>query len=366
MTMPVLSPLQQEAAGRIDAWLDRPCGRRWYYLAGYAGVGKTTLVTRLGHERQGLIYAAFTGKAASRLRELGSDGASTLHRLIYYEPLETCDERGRVRLEWTRRTEPIRALAVVADECSMIDGTLAEDLLAVAPKVLVTGDLNQLPPVHGEAYFTRPDFVLDEIHRQAEGAQPLELAMAIHEDRPVTPIRFDLDRLLAADIVICALNDTRRRLNRLWRKAHGVDDRYPVVGDQVLCFKNNYETGVFNGQLWTVERVGFDGDLISLALLDDTDDAAEVVVHERDFLDGAHLPGERDRLDRFDYGYAITCHKSQGSEWPRVVVIDETRSPKFRYMAGNSRLAPAEFTRRWLYTAVTRAIQHVDIMEPPR
>jgi exodeoxyribonuclease V len=98
--------------------------------------------------------------------------------------------------------------------------------------------------------------------------------------------------------------------------------------------------------------------------VDDIGNVATVTVLEDLFYgaDPREVPFDNE-LDVFSYGYALTCHKAQGSEWDRVVVIDETRSEGFRFIMGD--LSLSEFTKRWLYTAVTRAKVRVDLMEVP-
>jgi exodeoxyribonuclease-5 len=138
-----------------------------------AGTGKTGLVTHLGGLHSGVQYVASTGKAASVLRQRGAENATTIHSLLYGAPEVLKNKAGRNNLRWVKRTEPISASLIVADECSMIDSRLALDLLDTGIPLLVTGDLMQLPPVNGAPFFTEPDFELTEIHRQVEGSQPL-------------------------------------------------------------------------------------------------------------------------------------------------------------------------------------------------
>jgi exodeoxyribonuclease-5 len=380
-----LTPEQQRIADGILSWHaagDKP----FAVLHGVAGVGKTTLIARIGQILDGVRYCAFTGKAASVLRSKGGEDASTLHRLIYYRPNE---DDGK--LHWQLR-QSVDADLIIADECSLISQAMGEDLLSFNIPVLVTMDPFQLPPIDPNAYFAdcEPDFVLTEIHRHAEDSQPLMLATAIRTGESVTPIPFDLERMLAADIVVCALNDTRRKVNELWRKAHGITyaaraDRLPRIGDQLLCFRNNYNSGVLNGELWVCERVRVIESVhdrswwdstsaapeqhLLIDLVDDLDNEAQVEVPVSDFITGLSKKQQqqrRDGLDLFDFGYAITGHKSMGSEWPRVCVLDETGTQGFRWIADKSGLPLAEYRARWIYTACSRAIQHVDIMMLPR
>lgn len=174
-----LSRQQRDAYDAIMKW--RRSGRQQVFdIAGLAGTGKTELVTRLGIELTDIQYAAFTGKAASVLRQRGADNAATLHSLLYGAP--TVKDDGE--LIWRLRGGVSLASLIIADECSQIDGKLGRDLLATGCKVLVTGDPFQLPPVSGAPFFNKePDFTLTEIHRQAAGSQPLRLATATREGR---------------------------------------------------------------------------------------------------------------------------------------------------------------------------------------
>ena len=120
----------------------------------------------------------------------------------------------------------------------------------------------------------------------------------------------------------------------------------PERGEKVLCLKNNRQKGLRNGTLWTViEAVPVDDGFIAMTVEDEEGLQVEVFAPVEGFsshdANGNELPGEP-----FAYGYAITCHKAQGSQWDSVLVIDESRV--FR-----------EHRWRWLYTAVTRAVSRV-------
>jgi len=122
-----------------------------------------------------------------------------------------------------------------------------------------------------------------------------------------------------------------------------------------------------NGCLWTVQSMIPDRHncLLYMDLIDDVGHRVEVVAHEDGFFDIENLRDHQyDQLDLFDYGYCLTCHKAQGSEWNNVVVIDQTSNPGFAKMCHENRsgLTADQFAQRWFYTAVTRAKHKVVLM----
>jgi exodeoxyribonuclease-5 len=357
------SPQQGAAIDDITHWYSHPAAGQVFHLEGLAGVGKTELVVRLQDALDGYLqYASLTGKAASVLRARGADNATTLHSLLYGKPIVTEDE-----LIWKPRQERPAADLLICDEISMVERRLGRDLLNTGIRVLVTGDGNQLPPVNGPAFFNQPDVCLTDIHRQGADAQPLHLATLIRQGEPVQPERCSFYRMLEADVVICGLNRTRRDINYMIRRGRqGTRNRYPVVGDRLVALKNNHQSGIYNGTLWTITAVEIDDLHLHMQLVDDIGAEVSTTAH----MDGFYPPPNLDpqdqyykKFDLFDYGYCLTAHKAQGSEWDRVAVIDETQSVGFSYIKG--RLPLAEFTRRWLYSSVTRAKSHVDIMRAP-
>jgi exodeoxyribonuclease-5 len=212
----LLSSHQQGIARGITRWLKS--ARQVCLVHGLAGTGKTTLVVTLGKTIGDVLYAAPTGKAAAVLRARGGEDATTLHRRLYHPPQVKVNDSGRSDLTWYRRTEKLDTKLIIADECSMIDEQLGYDLLATRRKILVTGDPMQLPPVGGRGFFDHEaDFVLKEIHRQAADSQPLRVASAIRAGERINPVPYDREAILAADMVIVALNSTRRTINKHWR-----------------------------------------------------------------------------------------------------------------------------------------------------
>ena len=183
---------EQEAALRaIGSWLRDPV-RQVFYLAGYAGTGKTTLAQEVATRVRGLtLFAAYTGKAASVLRTKGCPEASMLHSLIY-ACREVIDYRtGRKRLVFEKRPDSplVDASLLIIDECSVLNAQLGRDVESFRRKILVLGDPEQLPPVEGAGYFTarRPDHMLTEIHRQAADSPIIHYATLVRQGEPCPP-----------------------------------------------------------------------------------------------------------------------------------------------------------------------------------
>jgi exodeoxyribonuclease-5 len=362
---PHWSPEQAGALDRVGKWLkdeDQPVFR----LFGYAGAGKTTLARHVADHASGkAAFAAFTGKAALVLRGKGCTGATTIHSLIY-----TADEAedGRPSFTLNKDGPASRAALIVIDECSMVDEDLGRDLLSFGKPILVLGDPAQLPPIKGAGFFTdaEPDVMLTEIHRQAQDNPIIRLAHAIREGRDVAHgvygesrvIRrneIDAETVMGADQVLVGLNKTRRAYNARMRQLLGRAGLTPLQDEKLVCLRNDHEKGLLNGGLWRVAKaVGMSHDFARLTLRPEDDPAREplsVAVHRAFFEGGeADLPYPiRRTSDEFDYGYALTVHKAQGSQWDDVVLFDESYA--FR-----------EHRARWLYTGVTRAAKRLTLV----
>lgn len=401
---------------------DRPVFR----LFGYAGTGKTTLaryiVDTLGVSP--VRYAAYTGKATSVLRSKGCDPASTIHSLIYLpramarsrlrdlrEQLTALKAGGvhpgnraqvmelerRIKAEEERLASPSFTLRVpaestltgsgllVVDEVSMVNGDTARDLQSFQVPILCLGDPAQLPPVEGDAWFTSQDadVTLTEVHRSALDSPVTRIATTVRMAEPLTRgwgvtgldgesgrVR-DLPRaaLLDYDQVLCGTNATRWQAIRAIRTLQGLGARtVPGPGDRIIILSNSGELDVYNGQQFTVvsELGSDDRDKLDLYVRDDDGVGRDLQVWSWGFrdLDGerrARISGRGDTAAA-TFAQAITVHKAQGSQWPRVLVVDEsdvfTRmargAPDDRYRAG----------QRWAYTAVTRASEQVVITGP--
>jgi len=373
------SPQQEQALAAVSAWLKHK-NSPVFRLFGYAGTGKTTLARHFAAGVKGdVLFAAFTGKAAQVLRSKGADKARTLHSLIYRprgEDKEKDAKTGKTAIVPTfslNRDSPVaQADLVILDECSMVDEKLGRDLLSFGTPVLVLGDPGQLPPVSGGGFFTEsaPDFLLTDIHRQARDNPIIRLALAAREGKAIAlgdygrarvVSRRDQSReemtaaVLAADQVLIGTNRSRRLYNQRLRDLKQFTASYPQAGDKLVCLRNDPAKGLLNGSLWKVIQSARETVKPGLNLLVRPEEEGGEVVKIKLLKAGFEQPGEevpwavKKRYDDFDYGYALTVHKAQGSQWDKVVLFDETYA--FR-----------EMSERWLYTAITRAAEELIIV----
>jgi len=397
---------QQEAALTLAGkWLANPGAPQIFRLFGYAGTGKTTIAKEISRMVRGhTVFGAYTGKAALVLRTKGCF-ASTIHSLIYKvdDPDPACPQcRGLkefpVGTKCTKcggsgdapagdmkpvfRLNPespiLGAGLVIIDECSMVGEDIGADLLSFGKRVLVLGDPAQLPPVSGGGYFTEatPDYMLTDIRRQALDDPIVKMSMDVREGRDIVPgtygeskviLRRDLQpgEVMAADQVLCGRNNTRRGLNARFREMLGYTQAapdFPHEGDRLVCLKNDREKQLYNGSLWTacgsaqarippqcVDRFV----TMSVTSADEGGPTIPVkVVVPVEWFHGTEkdLPyNVQRRYEAFDFGYALTVHKSQGSQWDHVMLFDESNA--FR-----------ENARRHLYTGITRAAKRITIV----
>jgi exodeoxyribonuclease-5 len=357
------SPEQDAALIAVDRWLKAPTSQV-FRLFGYAGVGKTTLARHVAEHVEGeVLFAAFTGKAAHVMRQKGCAGASTIHALIY-RPADEAED-GEMMFTLRRDAPASKADLIIIDECSMVDEELGKDLLSFGKPVLVLGDPAQLPPVKGGGYFTEaePDFMLTEIHRQAADNPIIRLSMDIREGREpdtgggalrlLSRREIDAEAILGADQVLVGVNRTRRLYNGRMRELKGHKGAAPESGEKLVCLRNNKKKGLLNGGLWrVVEQRETKAERARLVVEpEDGGRRARISVPIAFFTEGPeNVPFEARRgSDEFDYGYALTVHKAQGSQWDDVVLFDES-------------FAFREARARWLYTGVTRAAERLTLV----
>jgi exodeoxyribonuclease-5 len=389
-----LSVDQANALRQIGAWY-RSRSTPYLTLGGYAGTGKTTLIAYL---RQALrqhdpelrvAFCAYTGKAArvltERLREQKvprkKDSVSTIHALIYEAAEGTGDNP-----VWKRKATLERDFIIV-DEASMVDEAIWKDLLSFGLPILAVGDHGQLPPV-GSSFnlMKNPQLRLERIFRQAEDSPIIEVA-TLARTTGLLPVREygtgvrKLDRaqpetgLMVQELleswrpdllVLCGYNHTRVKLNAAIRGFRDMESPQPQSGDQVVCLRNNRLKKIYNGMTGRMTRcVPAPADLdpdhlwyeVEIAL-DGEDYPYTGYIWRAQFgaveaTKEAPLAPDGERGDLWDFGYAVTVHKAQGSQAERVLLFEE------RFARSSE-----EDWRRWLYTAVTRAQTELTVIGP--
>jgi exodeoxyribonuclease-5 len=365
---------QQAAAIKaVEAWLKDPYGKQVFRIFGFAGTGKTTIATELARLVKGtVLFATFTGKAALVLRKKGCTGASTIHSLIF--TFEQNATTGEVTYKLNPDSDLAEAALLIVDEVSMVDDELGPHLESFGRRILVLGDPMQLKPIRGQGYFTNgePDVMLTEIHRQAAENPIIRMSMDIREGGRLKPgsygdslviRREDITReqlaekVLESDQLICGLNRTRTSFNGRIRTMKGLqgwaEPWHPTKGDRLICLKNNRPTQIFNGSMWEATKVSRKVGVFNITVnsLDDNRAAFRAKVFEEFFngTDGELDWREKRKSLEFTYGWAITCHKAQGSQYDNPIIFDESGCFRDEWV-------------NWLYTATTRAAERVTVI----
>lgn len=369
-------------------------------MGGYAGTGKTTLVSVFRSklsERTRIAFAAYTGKAASVLRAklikanclmVDSDYCGTIHSLIYKPVIDP--ETGEI-IDWELQPGLDYDLIVI-DESSMVSKNILDDLASYGIPILAIGDHGQLPPIEGSFnLMENPILRLEKIHRQSENNPIIKLSILAREEGFI-PYQIYADGIAKVDrkhkiisqfvsssgdfmdtAILCGFNHTRVKINNQVRSFFKYSGPYPQEKERVICLRNNKEAKdcpVYNGIQGTVvscdvktdhlkmeikldgEPLTYKGYVTKLAFGEKKPDLGRkpLIIKKKNKETGRT---ERKEVypDVFDFGYALTVHKSQGSEWKRVMVIEEPCP----YWDGNN-------WNRWLYTAVTRASEQLVIV----
>jgi exodeoxyribonuclease-5 len=265
-------------------------------------------------------------------------------------------------------SRPVHTISLfVIDECSMVDERLGKDLMSFNIPIIVLGDPAQLPPVAGQGFFTKasPDALLTEIHRQALGSPIIDMANQVRQGNNlhlgqfgggcgvVTPGELKAEDWLAADQILVGRNLTRKAFNGRCRQLKGFDDILPMPGEKLVCLRNAREEGLLNGSLWeclSAEDINPISDSFKIRVRSLDGDGAEVetLAHKCHFLNVEMPAFTRMDANEFDYGYALTVHKAQGSQWDNVLLMDEWNQRDTR--------------QQWLYTGITRAAERITVV----
>jgi exodeoxyribonuclease-5 len=450
----IMSPQQEKGCRAASSWFKSSGGfQDYYYLAGYAGTGKTTvlpyIIDMMGLDWSQVAFLAPTGKAAKvmtkKLRQAyltTKVEARTIHSQIYVPLRERVDALRKHIAELETKLEGVTGLKIgrgmsdadhtalavydenvlaieaelkkarkefddakrdsersgprfvlntdsalktaaliVVDEASMVGDSITEDLLSFGIPVLAIGDPFQLPPVGDKPGLTAgtPDFFLTEIHRQAADNPIIRLSMDIRDGKTIREGRMgDQVRIVRRRHdewtlnneydaqVICGTHKKRWVLTRDIREMCGYYATGPEEGEPLMVCKNSRNIpSLVNGSFVTcLKSPGelHDGDAgIQLTIEDETGLVYNMRVNQGTFeehhlrqREGATAPKlkafDSKRQDEIlDWGWVITAHKSQGSQWDNVIVHDE--SGMFR-----------EDADKWLYTAITRASEELTVV----
>jgi len=476
ITVNDLSPDQRSAYNDITNWI-RNQDRGLLSLGGYAGSGKSTLVSLVAEQVRSPAFCAFTGKATSVLRrKLNRAGTSTasawqkrinpmldasicdtIHGLIYQPcecrepetvevskpcPAEGCvveleltsegvaacrdhgemltaavydalgpqkrfaypprDETGKCKycdgVGWHRREALDRDCdLIIVDEASMVDDTMLTDLQSYNVPILAVGDHGQLPPVRGQGSVMKsPHLRLEKIHRQAEGNPIIALSKIVRETGYLPDsdagdvVRFrglrEIEQIISERYsnasparllemgLVCYTNRRRVGLNGVVRRVRGTAEQPPMTGEHVVCLRNMRSQGgrppVANGMrgvLVTDAKYVNDSNeeqiLAGVELPEDEIEACQYKMlvaqfgREKTFTAPEELAQETSFRSfnlagcLFDFGWAMTCHKMQGSQVDDLVVCAERPGP-----------VDNDSWKKWLYTAVTRAVSKLTVL----
>lgn len=370
-TMNDTSSEQEDALKKAHRWFTSEYNQRTkpiFGIFGYAGTGKSTIAKYFADNIDGEVaYAAFTGKASLVLRDKGCVGACTIHSMIYVPKVDK--KTGEVTFVKKENSflRDAGIKLIVVDECSMVNEEIGKDLISFGVPILVLGDPGQLPPPEGAGFFTnmKPDAMLTEIHRQAKGNPILDLATKARNGEPIkigdygqgvsVIDKISSDILKNADQIMCGANKTRTKLNDKVRSLLGYEGEYPDIGEKLICTNNDKDLGIYNGGFFTVEHVGPHPhkNFLKIEATDEITNTKKVFkVHKSQFNADFIQPGWKQMKGSqyFDFGYCITTHKSQGSQFVNPLIYDE--SWMFR-----------EDSKKWLYTAITRASHNLTIFK---
>ena len=373
-----------------------------FVVGGYAGTGKTTVLAHLREQisqvfpNLSIAFATFTGKASSVLQSkldaygvnTSNDFVGTIHSLIY-KPITRWDKQLKcyvvVGWELKNSDDEMWCDIIIIDEGSMVSQQIWSDLLKMNRPIIVMGDHGQLPPI-GDSFSLMKDqqFTLTQIHRQALNSPIIQLSQFVRQNGYIPNNRKFSNQVFKLSwdhpkckkiwnnqvvfdenlIVLCAFNTTRSQLNTMIREKleYPHTNQIPAPGERVVCLQNDRARGIMNGQIGTLLWLMPENyDLYRMTIqVDEFPDPVECTVAKKCFGEVTYTQYDRSPFSKkqfeyavdkglhpinyFDFGYAMSVHKSQGSEWDRVILFEQ-----------RTKHWDDEYYARWLYTAITRA-----------
>lgn len=363
---------------------------KYVVVSGYAGVGKTTLVRfaieALDVSKDKVVYTSYTGKAVEVLKKKGNSNAMTLHRLLY----ESIPRKGGGFFHKPKKT--LDYTIVVVDETSMVPKSMINLLMTHNVFIIFLGDPFQLPTVDKEEandLLDHPHVFLSEVMRQAAESEIIQITMKIRNREIIKPFqgkevivmrKHELcdAHLYWADQVICATNNKRIELNNRIRAMYGYSG-LPQDGERMICLHNYWEdfsekgeTALVNGMTGIIHNpfesfrmapryvkmrnhkmdnitanfITEEGNLFNNVEMDKV--LIETGEPALNWQESYALGKLRNKIGdiiprQFTFGYAISCWKAQGSEWSKILLIEEQfPTVKLEHL-------------RFMYTGATRA-----------
>lgn len=365
-----------------------------FEISGSPGTGKTTIVAYMIEEFKlsfkDVLFVTFTGRAALNLRLKGSAAKtvhSTLYELIEIPKLDACGKEiigsgGRIvktKVFIKREQLPENIKLLVVDEAGMINETMATDMLSFGVPIVCLGDIDQLEPVFGKCGFLQnPDIILTEIMRQHKDNPIIYLSRHCKDGGRLTIGNYGgcrvIDKnsvedsdLVTQDVIIAGKNITRMDINDYIRHSIYQKKRNTInIDDKIICRKNNWNENIFgdiylvNGLSGYVKEIYYEtyNKISKSVRIDFEPDFLKDEFFDSIELDLSYLfnPTAESRYafdrwntaNRFEWGWCVTCHVSQGSEFDSVLLFNE-------YMGTQS------FYKKWIYTAITRAKKNLII-----
>ena len=357
---------------------------QWFSYSGAAGVGKGVsarmIVDMLGLDKYTYVASAYIGKAVLQLRKNGMN-AITIHKLIYDTKMiiekdkKTGKPVTKFVFELKQRLDRDYRLIFV-DEAGMVNDDMVKELLSFGVPIIFMGDMNQLPPVFGfSTVLQKPDHILTQIMRQKEDDPIVMLSQmvlkgipifegAYGKSRVIRELPLDKGLLTNYDQIICNTHKYREAINTYIRKTlRNFPEERPMIGDKIVCSQNNWEIEVddyalTNGMIGYITNISRQRAHRGYYIIDFAPDFFEdgkefLNLHvDMKYINMSHAEQKnvgRITNEKFEYGYAITTYKSQGSEFPRVLYFD-------------SFFKDPDTTKRSRYTAITRAREELTIV----
>ena len=372
-----LTPEQEYAVMAVMNWYESrnsPVWKRDFVLAGAAGTGKSSIIQyiikNLGLSEFDVLCSAFTGKATLNLYRKGNR-SHTLHSSIYDAHFD-----GTNKPPVFTRKPSIPYKLIIVDEASMISEEMYNDIMSFGVPAIFIGDHCQLPPVNDSFNIMKePDYTLKTILRQA-AKSPIIRASQLAIKGQIIPycnfqgfrkIRYSElkdEDYLWADQIIVGTNAMRHKINKYVRNLREFKTPIPQAGERMIGLRNNPRLGICNGQIIYLSSDAYYNDTDNsffaewrdeLEMIDPLIACASKGDSSFYFkLKDPKLEDPNVKINDYaylDYGYAISCHKSQGSGWEKVLVFDEG----FGF--------EEDTRRRWLYTAITRAKKQILIVK---